>query len=216
MKQRDAFLQGEGDAWFARNASSLACLKLPDDDPLILEMLGLRDYLAAGSGVRVLEVGCGPGTRLVWLKDQLGLECHGIEPSEKAVELAISRGINAQLGTADRLPYENHYFDVVIFGFCLYLCDREDLFRIAAESDRVLKNPGWLLIRDFFSPTPCAREYHHKAGVYSYKMDYRTLFTWSANYTVYSHRVTHHEVGGFTDDPQEWVATSVLRKAHWR
>jgi ubiquinone/menaquinone biosynthesis C-methylase UbiE len=215
LKQKNVFLEGEGDAWFARNATGLARLKLPDDDPLILEILGFRGHLVPASGVKVLEVGCGPGTRLAWLKDQLGLECHGVEPSAKAVELAANCGIKAQLGTADSLPYEKHYFDIVIFGFCLYLCDREDLFRIAAESDRVLKSPGWLLIRDFYSPTPSAREYHHKPGVYSYKMDYRTLFTWSANYTVYSHRVTHHEAGGYTDDPQEWVATSVLRKGRW-
>jgi ubiquinone/menaquinone biosynthesis C-methylase UbiE len=215
MKQKDIFLQGEGDAWCSRNATWFDRLKLPDDDPVILEVLGLREHLASVAPVRVLEVGCGPATRLAWLKDQLGLECHGVDPSTEAVELCARAGVNAQVGTADRLPYDEQYFDVVIFGFCLYLCDREDLFRIAAEADRVLKTPGWLLITDFYSPTSYAREYHHKAGVLSYKMDYRTLFTWSANYTVYSHRVTRHDVGGYTDDPQEWVATSVLRKVSW-
>jgi len=215
MTQKDIFLRGEGDAWFARNESGLARLKLPDDDPIVLEILRLRDHLLTVDGVSVLEIGCGSGGRLEWLRNQLRMDCHGIDPSVKAVALAASRGIDARVGTADELPFEKHSFDVVIFGFCLYLCDREDLFRIAAESDRVLKTPGWLVIRDFYSPMSCAREYHHKTGVRSYKMDYRTLFTWSANYTVYSHRVTHHESGSYTDDPHEWVATSLLRKAHW-
>ena len=211
MKQKDVFLQGEGDAWFSRNSGSLAKRVLPDDDSVLVELVGFRDSLPAGSEGKVLEVGCGPGTRLAWLKGNLGMDCYGIEPSAKAVDEAKSRGLKAEVGTADRLPYESAFFDVVILGFCLYLCDRDDLFKIAAEVDRVLKNPGWVMIKDFYSPVPLAREYHHKAGVYSYKMDYRKLFDWNPDYTVFSHRVTYH-YGGYTDDRQEWVATSVIRK----
>ena len=123
-----------------------------------------------------------------------------------------SLGVHAQVGTADQLPFADKSFDVVIFGFCLNLCDRDDLFKIAAEADRVLKNPGWLLLKDFYSPTPLAREYHHKASVYSYTMDYKILFTWNPDYSVYPHRVAHHTGDVHTDDRQEWVATSVLRK----
>jgi hypothetical protein len=43
-------------------------------------------------------------------------------------------------------------------------------------------------------------------------MDYRTLFCWHPAYTCYHHRVLHHGQGEYTDDPQEWVATSVIRK----
>lgn len=115
-------------------------------------------------------------------------------------------------GTAEQLPYADQSFEIVIFGFCLYLCDREDLFRIACEADRVLKSPGWLLIHDFYSPTPSKHDYRHYAGLFSYKMDYRTLFTWHPAYTTYSHRVRDHAHGGWTDAAEEWVATSVLRK----
>ena len=213
MKQKDIFLGGEGNAWFTRNAAALAKHELPGSDPLMMELLGLKSHLAdAGGPVNVLEVGCGPGLRLDWLQQQMGWECHGIEPSDEAVKQATSAGVHAQVGTADQLPFADKSFDVVIFGFCLYLCDRDDLFKIAAEADRVLKNPGWLLLKDFYSPTPLAREYHHKAGVYSYKMDYKSLFTWNPDYSVYSHRVAHHTGDVYTDDRQEWVATSVLRK----
>jgi SAM-dependent methyltransferase len=212
MRQKDAFLAGEGDAWFERNADLLANIKLPEGDPLLTEILAIMPQLRSPHKTRILEVGCGPGVRLAWLRDNLDFDCHGIDPSAAAMTLANSLGIDARVGTADELPFENDYFDVVVFGFCLYLCDRDDLFKIAAEADRVLKNPGWLLIRDFYSPNPSARDYRHKAGVYTYKMDYSTLFNWNPNYVVYSHRVSRHESGGFTDDPQEWEATSVLRK----
>jgi ubiquinone/menaquinone biosynthesis C-methylase UbiE len=213
MKQKEIFLAGEGNAWFTRNADALTNHRLPDSDPLLVELLGLKQQFAPiQGGGRVLEVGCGSGTRLDWLQRNMGLECHGIDPSDMAVSQAVSSGVLAQVGTADQLPFADNSFDVVIFGFCLYLCDRDDLFKIAAEADRVLKNQGWLLIKDFYSPTPLAKSYHHKAGVYSYKMDYSSLFTWNPYYNVFSTRVTHHATGGYTDDRQEWVATSVLRK----
>lgn len=210
MKQKDIFLQSEGDAWFHRNQTSIARRKLPDDDAILREIIDLP-RLSSG-GVRVLEVGCGSGTRLAWLKANLGMACFALEPSAQAVAVARGLGIEARQGTADVLPFENDVFDLVIFGFCLYLCDRSDLFRIASEADRVLRSPGWLVIEDFFSPAPRSKIYHHRQGVLSYKMDYRLLFTWHPDYECLTHKVRHHAESIYTDDPEEWVAVSVLRK----
>ena len=169
MKQKEIFLQSEGDAWFTRNQQGVAIRKLPDDDAVLKELL---DFLPvnARAGLKVLEVGSGDGTRLAWLKNNLNADCFGIEPSAKAVAAARAKGINAQQGTADALRFENQSFDIVIFGFCLYLCDREDLFRIASEADRVLRSPGWLVVMDFYSPLPSARTYHHFPSVYSWRI----------------------------------------------
>jgi len=142
----------------------------------------------------------------------MGLNCSGIEPSAKAVAVAQQLGLQVSQGTADALPYESGSFDVLIFGFCLYLCDRDDLFRIAQEADRVLKASAWVIIHDFFATTPLQREYHHFEGLFSYKMDYRKLFDWHPHYTCFAHEVHPHGTMGYTDDPNEWVATSVLRK----
>lgn len=210
MKQKDVFLESEGNAWFERNAKLLASRKLPDSDPALMEILKLD--IAAKKGSKILEIGCGDGTRLAWLKEHRGFDCYGVEPSAQAVQAAAGRGITACQGTAEELPFADKSFDIVVFGFCLYLCDRDDLFRVAYEADRVLKNPGWLLILDFYSAAPLKREYHHRSGLFSHKMDYRTLFTWNPGYTNYSHQVRHHSDSGFTDDQAEWMATSLLRK----
>lgn len=210
MKQKEIFLQSEGNAWFTRNQQGVAARKLPDDDPLLREILDIHDN--SGGGLKVLEIGCGDGTRLAWLKNNLNADCYGIEPSDQAVAAACAKGLNVQQGTADELPFDDQSFDIVIFGFCLYLCDREDLFRIASATDRVLRSPGWLMILDFFSPVPRAKTYHHRPGVNSYKMDYRTLFTWHPDYACMTHKVRHHSEGGHTDEQDEWVAVSVLRK----
>lgn len=209
-QQKDIFLASEADAWFERNQQALQKRNFAEDTVVqaVIEIAKPSHDARIG----VLEIGCGEGRRLEWLAEQLNVDVYGLEPSTKAVEQACLRGVKTQRGTADDLPFENASFDIVIFGFCLYLCDRQDLFRIAAEADRVLKPDGWIVINDFFAPTPTKREYHHKPGIYSYKMDYRTLFDWHPAYTCYAHKLSQHGINEFTDDPQEWVGTSVLRK----
>lgn len=212
MKQREAFLQGEGDAWFERNTGKAVAQYDPQADLLLAEISTLIPNIDAAASPRILEIGCGDGMRLAWLKENKHFECFGIEPSERAVEIARRRGIDVRRGTAEQLPFDNRSFDIVVFGFCLYLCDREDLFRIASEADRVLKSSGWLVLLDFYDTAPSMRAYHHRDGLFSHKMDYTALFSWHPAYTVFSHKLRHHSDGGYTDDPHEWVATSVLRK----
>jgi len=213
MKQKEIFLAGEADAWFERNHKILQGKIFDLSDPIIKIVSNISkrpEYV--GKVLKVLEIGCGEANRLAWMVEHLGANTYGLEPSSKAVELARKKGVHAEHGSADNLPFESVSFDVVIFGFCLYLCDQDDLFIIAKEADRVLKKKSWLIIRDFFSPSPITCDYHHKKGVYSYKMDYRKLFSWHPSYTCFSHKLSDHGQEKISDNAQEWVATSVLRK----
>ena len=214
MKQKEIFLAGEADAWFERNHKVLQSKIFDLSDPIIKLVSNISkrpEY--TGQVLKVLEIGCGEANRLAFMAEHLGADVYGLEPSSKAVELALKKGVHAKHGSADHLPFESGSFDVVMYGFCLYLCDREDLFNIAQEADRVLKKKSWLIIRDFFSPNPVTRDYHHKKGIYCYKMDYRKLFSWHPSYTCFSHQLSNHGQQEVTDDAQEWVATSVLRKS---
>ncbi len=211
MKQREVFLRSEGNAWLERNSPQGSARALPESDELLLAILQLPPAQTAVP-TKLLEIGCSSGSRLAWLRQNRGFDCYGLDPSAKAVEAARAQGVVAQQGTADTLPFDTAAFDIVVFGFCLYLCDREDLFQIASEADRVLRNPGWIVIHDFYSPTPSQRPYHHLSGISSFKMDYRTLFAWHPGYCNYFHKVGHHVNGNFTDDRDEWVAISTLRK----
>ena len=176
MKQKEVFLKSEGDAWFYRNCNVSIARRFIEKDPLCISLKDILSPLADDPSVShscmdLLEIGCGDGFRLAWLQKHFDVTAQGIEPSQAAVKAAKQNGILAQQGTADRLPFEDSTFDIVVFGFCLYLCDRSDLFSIAKEADRVLKTPGWLLIYDFYSPVPVARDYEHVSGLKSYKMD---------------------------------------------
>ena len=225
MKQKTTFLAGEADSLFERNKEAQKNKDF-SKDLIVSEIVGIitdnkigLDLNIRGQGC-LLEIGCGEGRRLEYLQNNYNLKCFGIDPSKKAVEKGISKGISAKIGTADQLDFEDKYFDFVIFGFCLYLCDRDDLFQIAKETDRVIKNEGFIIVLDFYNPGKNRKnKYIHKDGIYSYKMDYRNLFTWHPFYECYKHTVMHHKIDNrpdskllFTDEIDEWISISVLRK----
>jgi ubiquinone/menaquinone biosynthesis C-methylase UbiE len=142
-------------------------------------------------GVRaeaVLEIGCGAGERLAAINQQWQSSCCGVDPSKAAVEHARKSfaGLTFEVGTADILPFSPYQFDLVIFGFCLYLIDPADYFAVAREADRVLKDRGLLIIYDFSSPVPYANRYQHREGVMSRKMDWSKMFTWNPAYSLVS------------------------------
>tara|TARA_X000001036_G_C20648332_1_gene793964 strand:- start:568 stop:1251 length:684 start_codon:yes stop_codon:yes gene_type:complete len=220
MKQKDIFISGEGDKWHERNERDLLNKDL-SKDLVVQEIIELIDENQYDSGlkngmkrIRLLEVGCGEASRLTYLEKNFNnLECYGVEPSKKAIEIANSKKIKAIIGTADNLEFDDGEFDIVIYGFCLYLCDREDLFQIAKEADRVLKDTGFIVILDFFYPGSNSKnKYSHKEDIYSYKMDYRKLFNWHPFYECYKHKIVHHSKHSITDEINEWIAVSLIRK----
>ncbi|MCF8495327.1 MAG: class I SAM-dependent methyltransferase [Alphaproteobacteria bacterium] len=205
--QKTIFLNGEGDGWNARNR--IVGDRLADKrktDP-VLQVLNETENPPA----RVLEIGAGNGWRLSILKERWpGAEFFGLDPSAQAVAEA-QQGLHLQQGTAEDLPFEDKSFDLVIFGFCLYLCDRADLFKIAAEADRILRENGQLLIYDFHADPAYRNPYTHAEGLYSYKMDYSTLFSWNPAYRLIEKHVILHP--GCTDEtPDNRVSVSVLHK----
>lgn len=174
MKQAQTFLMGEGDAWFNRNKK-----KLPPAHDLILTLIALNRVKPS----RALEVGCADGWRLRELSSLYKCEVAGIDPGKSDIAWI-------EQGTADHLPYKDGAFDFVIYGFCLYLCDREDLFKIVTEGDRVLADGGHLMIHDFHPEYSHKRVYHHCNNVYSYKMDYSALWLANPAYKLVTRMIT--------------------------
>ena len=76
MRQKQIFLQGEGDKWFERNLISQNLNSYIEDPVLqVIKELNL-DYSS------VLEVGSSNGYRLNYLKKN-GAKLYGIDPSKK-------------------------------------------------------------------------------------------------------------------------------------
>lgn len=181
MNQTAMFYEGEGNAWLKRNRGKLGS---PNDDVVLHGLDGLIGVPRNGN---YLEIGCANGWRLREIKQRYDatLVC-GIDPSAEAVAAAKKSGVDATIGAANDLPWPDGFFNVVIYGFCLYLCDRKDLFKIVMEGDRVLSDGGLMIVYDFNADHPCRKPYKHKDGIWSYHQDYAKMFTANPAYTCLS------------------------------
>ena len=213
MNQKLLFTENEGNAFFHRNKKYRNKIDM-SIDPIVLEL----DYLFKINAInfknkklKILEVGCGDGLRGSHIKKSIDCDYYGIDPSSDAVNFCNNNGLIASVSTADKLLFKDNFFDIVIFGFCLYLCDREDLNEISNEASRVLNNKSWVIIMDFFSKHKSHNAYHHLEGVKSYKTDYRDIFD-KTLYTCYSHKILDHKNYNFTETEDEWISISSLRK----
>jgi SAM-dependent methyltransferase len=187
VKQKTVFLeQGEADAWFTRNLGSLG--KYDPVTPLIEELNIKPKY--------VLEVGCANGWRLAKLRDKFGCGIVGIEPSMKAGIDGARLHVPIHQMTASTLPVTPGGYDLIIYGFCLYLTDPEDWLTIAAEGDRALAEGGHIIIHDFAGPeTPSAKPYEHRHGVLAFHFPFERLWQSHPRYQTIMYRDGAHDDG---------------------
>ncbi len=92
------------------------------------------------SGGRVLDIGCGTGYHMQFVKNAVG-----IDPSREMLKIARRKGIkNLKPGRAENLPFRSNSFDTVLCFFAvLNMCSCKKAVR---EMERVLKEKGKALI----------------------------------------------------------------------
>jgi methionine biosynthesis protein MetW len=88
--------------------------------------VSLRPDLAAvadavPAGARVLDIGCGDGALLAYLRDSKGVDARGIDVSAANVASAVARGLSVVQGDADADlgDYPDAAFDMVILSDAL-------------------------------------------------------------------------------------------------
>lgn len=101
------------------------------------------DAVAEVRPTRVADVGCGLGDIGVRIQDELGAHVRAVDISERMVELARARGLDAQVADVERLPFADRVFDCVFAGWVLYHVP--NLGRAVAECARVLQPTGTLV-----------------------------------------------------------------------
>lgn len=214
MGQKEIFLNGEADNYLNRNKDYYQKENNFEEVSDLYKIYG--KYI--DSSMRVLEIGCCNGINLNYYKQTIGCECHGIDLSEKAIEMGLKQyqGINLSVGSADDLEFPDEYFDVVIFGACLCWVDRALLAKVVSETDRVLKDGGFLGISDFDVKIPRKRRYKHCEDVYTYKCDYVNIFTAFPHYTLVEKLNKKFEDSRypFIIDTSERFSTNILFKNH--
>ncbi|MCL4456448.1 MAG: class I SAM-dependent methyltransferase [Nitrospirae bacterium] len=86
-----------------------------------------------------LEVGVGTGR----FAKELGID-YGIDPSQRALEIAERRGIKVKKAKGESLPFKDGSFGAVFLLFTI--CFVDDPEKVLSEAQRVLKKDGGLIV----------------------------------------------------------------------
>ncbi len=100
---------------------------------------GVLEWLAAQPGERILDLGCGDG-QLTQRIAAAGASVVGIDASAQMVEAARARGVKADKGPAEKLPYPDHTFDAVFSNAVLHWVRGQD--EMLTQVRRVLRPGG--------------------------------------------------------------------------
>ncbi|MDR2499707.1 MAG: methyltransferase domain-containing protein [Treponema sp.] len=103
----------------------------------------LLSLCAPAKGGKALDVGCGDGRTVNYLRKGLGLDAWGLD-----IRPGVGKGLLT--GNARALPFEAASFDALIFECSLSAMDAPDA--ALAEAARVLKPQGTLYIADLYAP----------------------------------------------------------------
>jgi ubiquinone/menaquinone biosynthesis C-methylase UbiE len=109
---------------------------------------------------RILDVGCGEGELAERMSRELPAEVVAIDQSERMVEIAATRGVDARVGDVRSLGFEDAEFDCAVAAWMLFHV--ADLDGALGELARVLR-PGGRLVAATNGPDHL-RELYELAG----------------------------------------------------
>jgi len=207
MKQKNYFLSGEGDKWIKRNSKEISNRNY-NNDLVLSELIKIKDCFFKKKKIKILEIGCGNSARLQKINSN-EVACFGLDPSIIAINQSKKKGIAAQIGTADSLPFKNNFFDVVIFGFCLYVCDSSDYKKIKNECLRVLKNNSFIILEDFYSKKKITKKLRHNKKIIVTKMEFTKIFI-DDRVTLISRYIVDYLKKKYTKKANMWSTIDTL------
>jgi SAM-dependent methyltransferase len=110
----------------------------------------LREKLNGKKSLRLLDVGCGTGFSMKWLREQLNTEAvFGIDLFYEAAQLWKLNEIHtAAVGSIEALPFSDDEFDLVTCFDVIYQLSKEEAAQAIKEITRVLKPGGFFYIRE--------------------------------------------------------------------
>ncbi len=109
--------------------------------------------------MNVLDLGCGTGTLTVMLKQSAPMaNVTGLDGDPQVLSIAQSKAEEANVnikwdqGLANKLPYPDSSFDLVVSSLMIHHLTRADKLRAFREVHRILRPAGWFRIVDFGKP----------------------------------------------------------------
>ena len=181
VNQKKIFINSEADNFYKRNVQRFKNIDY-ENHKIILK---IKQIIKTKKKINLLEIGCSDAGLIDFIDQNFkSIKCFGIDPSSKALNSQKNKNLKLKKATAENIPFKNNSFDIIIYNFCLYLCDTEDLTNIVSEADRVIKNQGFVIIYDFYFKGIKYVNYIHRKNIFSRKMNYGKLFTWHPKYKL--------------------------------
>lgn len=163
-----------------------------------VEILNLLNKKIILKNKKILEIGCFIGDLLHFLKKKYNCKVSGIEPSKLACKYAKKKfKLNIENNTFAKstkfaLSKKNFKsYDVIIIDDVLSWVDRDLIMQTISSLDWLLKNDGFIFLRDFSPNFSFAVKNHHwkNEKIYNFKQanGHKTFFINSGKYkTIYS------------------------------
>jgi ubiquinone/menaquinone biosynthesis C-methylase UbiE len=108
----------------------------------------IKKYASLNRTSKILEIGCGAGALLWYLKE---FNIYGIDRSEKLLGIAkkVMKNGEFHITEATTIPFEDSYFDVVLSHSCFHFFpDKNYMSDVIVEVIRTLKKGGRLILTD--------------------------------------------------------------------
>ena len=145
-------------------------------------------------GGRVLDVGCGAGVMVDWLRQQ-GCEVHGIDISAQMIAVCKERfhkmaRLHFSVGAIEALPFRDNFFDAVICKGVLDFVEDDSL--AIAELARVIRPRGTAILTLQHLPSPsrlwtyyiASRRQHDTLNRHAYRVQTSTRLLQSKGLTL--------------------------------
>lgn len=129
-------------------------------------------------GDRVLDVGCGKGFLVKDLLAQ-GIDAYGLDVSDYALRTCEPEVVGRlHLGSAERLPFPDHSFDVVLSINTLHNLQRPELRQALGEMTRLARKGCFLQVDSYRTPEEKAlfESWVLTAYTYGYPDEWRAIF----------------------------------------
>ena len=170
---KNYFLKYGGDDYYNRSIVLNRNLNYKND-PVIKFILKLKKKKIKN----LIEIGCGDGSRLSYIQNNLGIKSFGIDPSAQAIRNTSHIKNQCKIATADKVPYSDNKFDLIIFGQSLMYFDDDLLTSVVNETYRILRKKSYILINDFYSNNIKYKKYKYYKKIKIRKMNNSMLFIW--------------------------------------
>lgn len=126
--------------WNKAAADPDVATKYIADVPLEDCLKAIVDHLKPPS---ILEIGCGIGRLTTAIAEAIpDSQLHGIDFSQKMLDLAPKSSVKYQLCNGRKIPYPDQSFDSVYSMLTFQHIDTQNLYDYFLEAGRVLKNKG--------------------------------------------------------------------------